>query len=393
MVACISTLSIFSVLGNGLVIGIIARFKKLRTFPNILIANLALVDLLNALINMPIYLLYAVLEVSWFKGKTLAILSFCLHRLSQLLNMVSMLVLLVNVLLAVAFDLRYFTWKTNERAMAIVVFEWLFSIAVVLSTSVSLFDVDLMLMCSIIVSSSLRNRDSSWQPPRLCLLCPWYLLRQRLNLSQLQAEARLQQDIKASKTVAMTVLASLVCYIQTVVYAASGRQDNDLTNAWLAFLVTFSIFISSGINPVIYCFRTRRFRLALEQLVKDPYGRSPFQETNERVEQNVRRLITKQAVASKNITKKRDEEASKENVPQPSGLGNDVKLLTHKLEPGTPVVKTAWAENDQNGSQGKSSANIEKRPTASGVNTKQEVIVEVHIYDKNKGHLQNATKK
>ncbi|KAL9960957.1 hypothetical protein ACROYT_G034466 [Oculina patagonica] len=391
MVACISTLSIFSVLGNGLVIGIIARFKKLRTFPNILIANLALVDLLNALINMPIYLLYAVLEVSWFKGKTLAILSFCFHRLSQLLNMVSMLVLLVNVLLALAFDLRYFTWKTNERAMAIVVFEWLFSIVVVLSSSVSLFDVDLQ------DAHVFYYRQQFFKEQRLFvaaasalfvvsvvvvgILTVYFvrrrkLQRQRLNLSQLQAEARLKLDIKASKTVAMTVLAFLVSYIQPVLY---GRQDNDLTNAWLAFLVTLSIFISSGINPVIYCFRTRRFRLALKQLVKDPCGRSPFQETNERVEKNVQRQITKQAAARKNITNKHEEEPSKENAPQPSGLGNDVRLSTHELEPGTPVVKTAWAENDQNGSQGKNLANIGERPTASGVNTKQEVAVEVHI--------------
>ena len=143
MVSCISTLTILSVLGNGLVLGIIARFKKLRTFPNILIANLALADLLNAVINMPMYLLYGVLEVSWFKRKTLAILSFGLQRLFALLNIVSMLVLLVNLFLALAFDLRYFTWKTEERAITIVAFEWLFSIAMVLSTSVYLLDIDL----------------------------------------------------------------------------------------------------------------------------------------------------------------------------------------------------------------------------------------------------------
>ena len=37
-----SFLALFAILGNGLVLGIIARFKNLRTFPNILIANLAL---------------------------------------------------------------------------------------------------------------------------------------------------------------------------------------------------------------------------------------------------------------------------------------------------------------------------------------------------------------
>ena len=33
-----------SACGNRFVLGILARFKTLRTFPNILIANLALVD-------------------------------------------------------------------------------------------------------------------------------------------------------------------------------------------------------------------------------------------------------------------------------------------------------------------------------------------------------------
>ena len=58
-----SFLALFAILGNGIVLGIIARFKKLRTFPNILIANLALADFFNAFINIPMYLLYAVLNV------------------------------------------------------------------------------------------------------------------------------------------------------------------------------------------------------------------------------------------------------------------------------------------------------------------------------------------
>ena len=41
----------------GFVLGIIARFKKLHTFPNILITNRALADFFNAFINIPMYLL------------------------------------------------------------------------------------------------------------------------------------------------------------------------------------------------------------------------------------------------------------------------------------------------------------------------------------------------
>ena len=143
MVILLSSLAVFSVLGNGFVLGIVARFKKLRTYPNILIANLALVDLLNALINMPLYLLYGVLEMSWFKGKTSAILSLFLSRLFTFLNVVSMLVLLVNVFLALTFDLRYFMWKTKAKAIAIVLAEWLVSIMFVSLSCLPLFDIDL----------------------------------------------------------------------------------------------------------------------------------------------------------------------------------------------------------------------------------------------------------
>ena len=127
-----SFLALFAVLGNGIVLGIIARFKKLRTFPNILIANLALADFFNAFINIPMYLLYAVLKVNWFTGKTLTIISLSSFSLFTSVNVLSMLVLLVNMFLAITFDLKYFTWKTNKKAIIIVLVEWLvgFSCAV-----------------------------------------------------------------------------------------------------------------------------------------------------------------------------------------------------------------------------------------------------------------------
>ena len=148
-----SFLALFAVLGNGIVLGIIARFKKLRTFPNILIANLALADFFNAFINIPMYLLYAVLNVKWFRGKTLAMISIFSFPLFTFVNVVSMLVLLVNMFLAITFDLKYFTWKTKKKAIIIVLVEWLvgFSCAVLLCLNC---DVDLQQDASV---STYRN--------------------------------------------------------------------------------------------------------------------------------------------------------------------------------------------------------------------------------------------
>ena len=139
----LSLLTIFAVLGNGFVLGIIARFKKLRTFANILIANLALVDFSKALFNGPIYLLWGVLKVKWFTGKTLAIMSIFASRFFFLLNVVSMLVLLGNVFLAIALNLKYFTLKTKEKALAIVLGVWMVCVTSAVISLYPHFDTDL----------------------------------------------------------------------------------------------------------------------------------------------------------------------------------------------------------------------------------------------------------
>ena len=117
MILLTSTLTSSSVLGNRFVLAIIALFKSLRTVPNIvLIASLALVDLLNSAINMPIYNIYSVLEASWFRGKTLAVATTLLNRVFTFLNLASTLAVMGNMYLAISLDLRYFTRKTRHES-------------------------------------------------------------------------------------------------------------------------------------------------------------------------------------------------------------------------------------------------------------------------------------
>ena len=101
-------------------------------------------------------------------------------------------------------------------------------------------------------------------------------------------------DIKAALTVAITVLAFLVCFIPPIVFAARSHAGDA---GWPGSLSQFSVFISSGINPIIYCFRTRRFRWALKQLLNDPCGRSFFQELKQeqRAPRDLPRRITNAA--------------------------------------------------------------------------------------------------
>ena len=73
----------------------------------------------------------------------------------------------------------------------------------------------------------------------------------------------------------MAVVTYFICYVPAIIYAMLRR---DTIHSWSAFLAAFCTFFSSASNPIIYVFRNRKYRAAIRQLVKDPCGRSPFQE-------------------------------------------------------------------------------------------------------------------
>ena len=132
-----------SLIGNGLFLSVFVRFKVFRrNFTNILFANLAVVDFLNALFNLPLFAVSFILEPSWLKGKTWAIIATSLHVEFALLNIVSMSALMLDRFLALHLELRYFTWKTTKKAKIAVFLMWLLCTTTVILFAVPLFDMD-----------------------------------------------------------------------------------------------------------------------------------------------------------------------------------------------------------------------------------------------------------
>ena len=123
----------------------------------------------------------------------------------------------------------------------------------------------------------------------------------------------------------ITVLAFLACYIPPTFIAASVRSTNSTDiKAWAPHLAYISIFISSAINPVIYCFRVRRFRLALNQLLQDPCGKSTFQETKrqlrDREQGNIGGAEKGKKINNKSHEKRSGTYARNEVMPYPNSL-------------------------------------------------------------------------
>ena len=57
LILCVALL-LTAVIGKGAVCFLVVRFKELKTVPNILLANLTCVEVLNNLVNVPLYMVY-----------------------------------------------------------------------------------------------------------------------------------------------------------------------------------------------------------------------------------------------------------------------------------------------------------------------------------------------
>ena len=135
--------ALVGVLSNASILLLNVRFKSLQTVGNLLLANLAVVDMLNAAINMPIQLLYTLLEPRLFRGPVIAFLITFLQRVFVFLNLASMLVLLANMYFGIAFNLRYYAWKTHRKAALCCFLIWLICTSLAQLSCLPILSIDL----------------------------------------------------------------------------------------------------------------------------------------------------------------------------------------------------------------------------------------------------------
>ena len=193
-----------------------------------------------------------------------------------------------------------------------------------------------------------------------------FLVRLKLNLPPLAAEARLKMDIKATKTVAMTVATYYICYIPLIVFSIWSRvKEPKVTNPWLVFMVVFSTFLSSALNPVIYVSRSTRNRSALRQFLRDPCGASPYKEHPIKNQKEAKQQEKKPQIEEEEIKECRDPAPPVRRIQEiqeekPQMVGEDVNATserpganpesdTRPLTSVRPVpcdTKIAWGKNE-----------------------------------------------
>ena len=94
-----------------------------------------------------------------------------------------------------------------------------------------------------------------------------------MNLTDLQAKARMRNDLNSTKTITLTIAAFFLCYLPVLIYALVARLNGSKANFWFFYSSWLAHCFSTIVNPLIYYTRANRFRYALKQFLKDPFGK------------------------------------------------------------------------------------------------------------------------
>ena len=125
-----------------------------------------------------------------------------------------------------------------------------------------------------------------------------------MNLPASQAEARLKEDVEATKTIAITIAVYFLSYIPVIVFSIVGLNEKSTeADNWFSFIARCSLELSSAVNPIIYYTRTNRFRSAFKQFLKDPFGSIGYKEKPNGHESNqvIARKKDREIAAGENV--------------------------------------------------------------------------------------------
>lgn len=265
---------LYTVIGNTLVciVYFIDPFKNLRTLSFYYVVNLAVADILVGVIVEPLNV-----SVYWTNNKNALFAFYFFAVLSCVSSILNISAMMLDRYIAVRKAFRYRVLVTVKRVRVSVVLIWLYAFHFALlalvgwrsaSFQVYLYAFGVLLPSAIMLASyygltrilkrkgaSLRKSSSVGSH----------------NQSTTQIKRMVQKERQVSATVLIMLSVFLVAWFPFVVvdfilvFCAHCRSQRLL----LARDITLSLgFFSSGINPVLYAWRVRRFKQGLFKIMK-----------------------------------------------------------------------------------------------------------------------------
>lgn len=265
-------LSLQAIVGNSLVLWLIAKNKSLRTNANLFITSLAVADLLVGLIIAPVWIIFRCSQSN--KDKYEHKYAFSIDYLwihTTVATTFNLCCVTLDRHIAIFHPLRYQSFVTKKRCYVAIALVWLMSVVlpcsrfIVMKSSaivllwMSFTVVTVLIPVMIITFSSILILKAAARQCKKLIIANNFC-------RDLEAIKRSKKNYKATKTVCIVVGLFLVCWMPCLVtsfvnYFTHCGLFCYYHTVWIYVEVT--AFSSSGINPWVYCLRHDEFYKAL----------------------------------------------------------------------------------------------------------------------------------
>ena len=269
-----SLFSVTAVCGNAFIIIVIWRREVLQVPSNIFLCCLAISDLVVGLISQPAFVIYKVAEIKGYFNVYCAARMFlsCSGWLFSGVSLLTLCAISVDRYLALKFHLRYTAIVTVPRVLATVIGFWLFC-----ATFIGLVFV--------------IRKNSHSNVMRIVFLLIILFLTAVAYMKVFQIVRRHRRQIheqfkltahfhgrsvvevarhrKSAVTMLYVLGAFLLCYVPflcTVI--AKTVQGHTLSVKIADDHTTTVVFLSSSLNPPLYCWRIREIRRAAKSAIQ-----------------------------------------------------------------------------------------------------------------------------
>ncbi|XP_029012665.1 trace amine-associated receptor 8a-like [Betta splendens] len=277
----VSCMSLLTASLNLLVIVSISHFRQLQTPTNLLLLSLAVSDFLVGLIVMPFQILF--LEPCWFLGDLVCTFYFFVPCITIYSSVTNMVLISVDRYVAICHPLSYASKFSQKTVKLCVLLCWLYCL---MYSFLILYDNlkqpgrsnSCYGECVIIVNGA-ADLVLSFIVPISAIIILYVrvfvvAVSQARSMRSHVAAVKLQRsltvtvrksEIKAAKTLGVTIVVFLLCFIPYYCVSLSGYNltINASTNDFLLFVV----LSNSCLNPVIYSFLYPWFRKSVKLIL------------------------------------------------------------------------------------------------------------------------------
>ena len=253
--------------GNMVVILVIRRTPNLKTVCGVLIANLAVADLLVTAIAVPMVisgLTQCVVPQCSLSASRFALIA--IGRYSTTASLLTLVALSIDRCWAIVSPLSHKLKMTSSKLKMVLVFIWLVSpvlpalevfsrldhwLQVRVRTAAVIACYAAIVASGIVTLMNVRHRSSKIRN-----------LHENRSNSQISTDLR-ERDKLVAKTIALIVVVFSLCWVPILSIVAIFPDQYTRLHFWSGF---FGL-ASSALNPCIYFYRQRNYRQAFKELV------------------------------------------------------------------------------------------------------------------------------